>query len=342
MNTATEKDATVRRRTRMVRPYPVHNLEEALAIATAIQESSAGLPYDRILLAEALGTTPTSSGYTMRLNSSSRYGLTEGGYSDSRIALTSRGEAIVVPKEDGERSDALVDAAIEPDIFRRFYQMLEGKRVPDDPYSQNMIQRELGVHADLAAECLRVVKANGLYVGILKEVAGSTYVGLEAVRQQAGTRDRSRPESVSPTAARIFLGHGGNRAALEFLRRLLDGFGISTGFVESWHGAAGPFSPQASQEMKRCSAAILVFAAPGPDESSELNGGAAAERMAYQLGAASVLYGDRIVILRQRGLDLTGEAAGVRSAEYDPERLEEAGLALLQELHRAGVVRVTS
>ena len=75
----------------MVRPYPVHTLEEASIIASAIQERNSGLPFDRVLLAKALGTTPTSSGFTMKLNSSAKYGLTRGGYNDDRIELTPRG-----------------------------------------------------------------------------------------------------------------------------------------------------------------------------------------------------------------------------------------------------------
>ncbi|MCH8109798.1 MAG: hypothetical protein IIB15_06685, partial [Chloroflexi bacterium] len=59
-----------RKRTRMVRPYPTHTLEDALSVAVAVQDSNAGLPFDRVLLAGALGTTPACSGFTMKLNSS--------------------------------------------------------------------------------------------------------------------------------------------------------------------------------------------------------------------------------------------------------------------------------
>ena len=75
-----------RKRTRKVRPYPAYTLEDTLAIATRIQEANAGLAFDRSLLAGALGTTPASSGYTMRLNASSKYGLTQGGYNDGAAA----------------------------------------------------------------------------------------------------------------------------------------------------------------------------------------------------------------------------------------------------------------
>ena len=36
----------------MVRAYPVHTLEETVAIASTIQEINAGLSFDRVLLAQ--------------------------------------------------------------------------------------------------------------------------------------------------------------------------------------------------------------------------------------------------------------------------------------------------
>ena len=86
------------KRTRLVRPYPIHTLEVALSVARAIQESNAGLPFARTDLAGALGTTPSSSGYTIRLNSSAKYGLTRGGYNADLISLTHLGQSIVAPE----------------------------------------------------------------------------------------------------------------------------------------------------------------------------------------------------------------------------------------------------
>ena len=329
----------VRKRTRLVRPYPVHVLEEALAVASAIQESNAGRPFDRILLAKALGTTPASSGFTMRLNSSSRYGLTEGGYSDARISLTARGEAIVASKDPQVRPQALVEAALEPDLFHRFYDTFDGKRIPDEPYVGNTLREELGVHADLSSECLRIVVANGVYVGIVTEVGGSLYVSIQGAPDRTSTTPEPRPQSGTTPATRIFVGHTGNVAALDFLKNLLGGFGIPCGYVEADEVAAASVSPQVSAEMRNCSAAVLVFGMPDGESMSEING-AAAEEMAYQLGAATILYGERIVILRQKGLDMPQQASGVPSVEFEPGRLQDVAFPLLRELYQAGIVNV--
>ena len=352
-----------KKRTRMVRSYPSHTLEQALALASAIQESNAGLPFDRVLLAKALGTTPASSGFTMKLNSSARYGLTQGGYNDDRIALTPRGESIVAPQRSGERRQALLEAALQPDLFRRFYDMLEGKRLPEDEYAKNVLQREMGVHASLTAECLRIIKANGLYVGILGEVGGLLYVslsGAHAPEEQPDVAARPVPtvSSITPghpaetadaqdsnkdsarRGGKIFIGHAGNPDIVDFLKTVMEPFGIPYSVVECDFDANQPIAPEVSQEMWSCNAAILIFATPFDDAWSGRREEKRMEKMLYQLGAASILYGERIVSFIEREFGSTGRVAGVHTLEFQRERPHEVGLELLTELHRMGVIEV--
>ena len=343
------------KRTRIVRPYPVHTLEEAALIAATIQQTNAGLPFDRVLLAKAMGTTPASSSFTMKLNSSAKYGLTQGGYNDDRIALTALGESIVAPKRKGEQNQVLVEAALQPELFRRFYQMLDSKRLPEDTYAQNMLQRELGVHPRLTEECLRLVKANGLHVGILGEVGGSIYVSLSGAH--AGDREadgadeqptngteaedrRAAGADGSLTGSRIFVGHAGNQDVVDYLTTVLEPFGIPYDVVECDYDPSRPVSAEVSERMRNCNAAIFVFAAPTDPDWAGRREEKRVQKMLYQLGAASVLYGDRVVSLRQRDIDLGGQDAAVHTLEFDKERPDEVGLALITELHRMGVIAV--
>ena len=89
--------STRSRRTRLTRPYPTHTLEGALGVPEAIQNVNSGLPFDREHLAGALGTTPSSSAFTMRLNASANYGLTQGGYADKTISRTPLPAASLAP-----------------------------------------------------------------------------------------------------------------------------------------------------------------------------------------------------------------------------------------------------
>ena len=345
-----------RKRTRIVRPYPTHSLEDALAVAVAIQGSNAGLPFDRALLAKALGTTPASSGYTMRLNSSAKYGLTQGGYNDDLISITPRGEAIVAPKGSDELREALIEAATEPNVFERLYRMLDGKRLPEDAYAQNMLHRELGIHTDLTAECLGIIKANGVYVGVLAPADGSLQVGLKSARELAsrggsqagdGLPDRSATDVAqatspdeAPSGGRIFIGNCGNPEPVQLVRDVFDKFQVEYRTTEADDSDGRPVPAGVSEEMRNCTAAVLVFAKDDLAGASSVPN--SPERMLFQLGAASALYGDKVVVLKNVGFELANRTFDVNCVEFDPRKPEEAALGLLVELHRAGVIKVVA
>ena len=347
--------STGRKRTRMVRPYPVHTLEDALTVAVAIQESNSSLPFDRVLLARAMGTTPASSGFTMKLNSSAKYGLTQGAYNDDRISLTPLGEAIVAPKGGDERHRALVETATRPEVFGRFYRMLAGKRLPEDEYAQNVLKRELSVHPDLAAECLGIIKANGEYVHILVGDQGDQSVTLER-RQEPDSAPRGHvsetPSSQLATSSpeprvgdesihggRIFIGHSAGAQAALLVARVLDDFGIPYGTGQAGADDSQPLSADVSEEMRRCTAAVLIFALGDARRQEGRKG--MSPRMLYQLGAASALYRDRILVLAEPGIELDNKLVGVRTVVFDTDTPHESTLALLRGLHWAGVIKVT-
>ena len=305
---------------------------------TAIHEVNAGLPFDRILLARAMGTTPASSGFTMKLNSSAKYGLTRGGYSDATITMTALGEAITAPRNGSEQLRALREAAVQPEVFMRFYQALDRRRIPDDQYAQNMLQRELGVHPSLSSECLAVIKGNGLYAGIVAERDGALFVELTAT----GTFEARSQQDAAPAvpestadAGRIFVAHTGAADVVAYVAEVLDRFGIPYAVSELTDDAPMPIDEGVSREMHGCSAAVLVQG-PGSDDG----GRESSDPMVYQVGAASVLYGDRIVLLKQRRLEDTAGHVNLRTIDYDLGSLDQLGMALLAELHAAGIIGV--
>ena len=330
-----------RRRTRLVRPYPAHTLEEVLRVAHAVWTANAGLPMATEALTKTLGTTIRSSGFIMRLNSSTKYGLTQGAHKDARVSLTPLGAAVVSPKDDEERLRALVDASRRPEIFERFYAMLDGKHLPEDRYAESLLQRELGVHPGLSSECLGILKANGLYTGILRQVEGALRVelrdpyeseheaglGIEAIDPGPGDIE-SPADEVNETGSQIFLGYGEDSEAVEQVRQVLDEFGLP--YSEPRADVDGrPVPAGASEMMRECTAAVLV-----------VGGGREWQDMQYQLGAASVLYGDRLVVVEE-GSEPADATLTLASATFDPDRAEEFGLALLRALREAGILRLT-
>lgn len=345
------------KRRRIVKPYPAYTLEDALDVAQAIQNANAGLPFARALLAGALGTTPKSSAFTQRLNASAAYGLTQGGYNDADISLTPLGEALAAGSHD-RRRHALVEAAMTPPVFGGFYDMLDGKRLPESAYAQNLLQRELGVIDTLADECLSILIANGEYAGIISEQDGVSVVRLADRRPQpaAASPPDAPPAERNPTPTatespaalddaddapdkskgRVFVGRIGESDAAQFVASMLEQFGIPVSNPRFDAAAELPLPPEVAGEMRASDAAVLVFA--------NHNGGGQAvrDKMLCLLGACSVLYDDRVVIFHEAGAAPLPNLNGLSRVSFRPERIAESGLGLLMELHKAGVVSVSA
>lgn len=343
------------KRRRIVKPYPAYTLEDALGVAQAIQNANSGLPFARALLAGALGTTPKSSAFTQRLNASVAYGLTQGGYNDADISLTSIGEALAAGSHD-RRAQALVEAAMTPPIFGRFYDMLDGKRLPESAYAQSLLQRELGVIDSLADECLSILIANGEYAGIISEQDGVLVVRLEGHRPQptdASTSTDAPPLERSPTVlatespaahydtsdaskGRVFVGRIGESDAAQFVASMLEQFGIPVSSPRFGDDAEMPLPSEVAAEMRSSHAAVLVFADHGG------GGQAVRDKMLFMLGACCALYDDRVVIFHEADAAPLPQLNGLSCVSFRSERIAESGLGLLMELHKAGVVSISA
>ena len=329
-----------KKRTRIVRPYPNCTLEDAVAVATAIQEANSGLPFDRVLLADEVGTTPSSSGFTIKLNAAARYGLTQGAYNDDNIALTPRGQSVVAPTTREERRLALIEAALAPEPFERFFRMLAGRQMPsDDTYAQNLLQREVGIDPGLTAECLSILRENGLYTGILEgdvvtlppsSGSGAPPVDLSGPEDMTAVDEAQRP-------SRVFVGHTGAGEPVVLVRDLLDRFEVPY-LVMDIYGASQdrrPVSEEAADEMRSCSAAIMVL--PEGADGTRMMG-----VLLCHVGAASVLYGDRLVLLGgPRGNDLDDLIRGMARVDFDAGNPANTGLGLLQTLSKSGVLKIS-
>lgn len=360
------------KRRRIVKPYPAYTLEDALGVAQAIQNANAGLPFARALLAGALGTTPKSSAFTQRLNASAAYGLTQGGYNDADISLTPLGEALADGNDD-RRTQALVEAAMTPTIFGSFYDMLDGKRLPESAYAQNLLQRELGVTESLTDECLSILITNGEYAGIISEQDGVSVVRLDGRRPQpatasppmepsrwdysmepsrwnhssedlvaardarspAATENRAPDDTSDASKGRVFVGHIGESDAAQFVASMLEQFGIPVSNPRFGDDAELPMPPEVAGEMRSSHAAVLVFADHG-------NGQVVRDKMLFMLGACCALYDDRVVIFHEADAAPLPNLNGLSCVSFRSERITESGLGLLMELHKAGVVSISA
>jgi hypothetical protein len=152
------------------RNFPRDTLEEALAVPQKIMDEMAGKPFKRLLLAEALGTKPSSSNFRYLLSSSYQYGLTDGTEKASEIKLTDLGRDATQSADPSKRVAALRQAAITPDVFGRFYRDYSDKKIPSPEMLGKILVAEYGVPEELANECARLLLENGRFAGIIRDI----------------------------------------------------------------------------------------------------------------------------------------------------------------------------
>ena len=137
------------------------------------------------------------------------------------------------------------------------------------------------------------------------------------------------------TPPKVFVGHFGSPDAAGQVKALLGDFGIDHTVLDVGRRAGAPMSTQVSGAMRECSSAVLV-AGSSDDQAS------AGQVLGFMVGAASVLYGSRVVVA------ISGGSGGselsdlsVRVVKLESKSPGESALGLLKALNDASVVQVT-
>jgi predicted nucleotide-binding protein len=340
------------------RAFPKYTLEQEIAVPTALLRNG-GNPLDGIGMATALGVSPGSSRLREHTRASSAYGLTGGSYK-TLITLNETGRAIVSPTSPEERPTALVTAALTPPLFQRIFDYYKGKKFPERQFFINTVTREFGVDAAQAEACVDVFAANMAFVGLVRDTPGGDWLAGDAVPQGTATSlvadevqaaeaaaaaeqvepapDAAEPpEEVTPkrqaTPNRIFIGHGRNHKPLEQLTKTLDTMGIPYAVAEEEATVGRPISKKVRDTMELCGAAILIFSADR--EYRDKDGEPVwlpSENVSHELGAASIMYDDRIIIFKEESVQLASNFSGIGYITFEKNKLDGKVNDLLREL----------
>ncbi|MDC0035517.1 hypothetical protein OAJ44_04070 [Chloroflexi bacterium] len=200
-----------RRRTRKVRSYPGHTLEEALEIAKAIYRDNVGLPLDRGLLASHLGISHRSSSFTTLLAASEQYGFTKGRYKDDTISLTDLGISISMPKSEEELSKTLLLAAHTPEKFRKLNQLVKDGDLPKSEFLTNLLVRDLGIALEQTEEFIEIYTNNLAYIESARTdgIASKRQIELEVDETELNL-GRDEPVSIQSVKRHQYSQAGGH------------------------------------------------------------------------------------------------------------------------------------
>jgi predicted nucleotide-binding protein len=361
------------------RPHPPLSLPEALEVARAISDHNAGRPYNRVLLAGALGISPSSSTFRERITASYRYGLTEGSYKSETIALTAIGTSASRPRDDNERVAAERDAFRHVPVFGQLLDHFANNKLPPPQFLKNTLERPpFSIEPVWSEEVATIFEENARAVGYLRDMSGSSYLVLDAgtapvadVREEgahveadkADGRSAPPPSAVStvpaveqpgppsvteptperPKPVQVFVAHGKNLKPLEQLRKILNEWQVPLVVAVDEANAGRPISEKVADLMKSCSAGIFIFSA---DEEFTDGSGTKifrpSQNVIYELGAAGLLYGRKIVVFKESGVTFPSDFSDLGWIQFERDALDAKAMDLLRELIALRAVKLVS
>lgn len=106
--------------------------------------------------------------------------------------------------------------------------------------------------------------------------------------------------------------------------------------------AGRPIPQKVADVMHECGAAILLFT---PDEElRDLDGNPVwrpSENVGHELGAASILYDNRIVIFKEQAVTLPTNYSSIGYIEFEKNDLKAKAIELFRELIAFGLVKIS-
>jgi predicted nucleotide-binding protein len=309
--------------------------------------------------------SPGSSAFRDLLSSSIKYGLTSGSFNQKKVSLEGLGKAIVAPKNPEERRQALLEAVLRPESFRRVYDYYKGKKVPEAQFLANTLVRDFSAPKDAVDKFVEVFSDSMEYLGLVKDAPTGKWLAAELPLQDAVAQtesatphdespspfpDVARPKpatSASADLARaqknaIFVGHGKDKVPLDQLNKILTEYRLPFKIAIDEPNKGRPISQKVAETMHECGAAILIFTAD--EEFTDKDGNLVyrpSENVVFELGAASVLYGSRIIVFRDSRVQFPANFRDIGYITFEPNQLAGKTNELFRELIGFGLIKIS-
>lgn len=171
--------------------------------------------------------------------------------------------------------------------------------------------------------------------------------GAAAERQpSAGRKHESiHDRSTSGAPKKVFIAHGKNRVPLEQLKKALDQFKVKYAVAVDEPNRGRPISKKVAELMEaECSSGIFIFTAD-EEFSREVDGETQevwrpSENVVFELGAASILYENRIVIFKEKDVSFPSDFSDLGYIEFEKDQLVAELGALFSELVSLDILEV--
>lgn len=344
---------------------PAHSLEDSLRVPRAIHDNYGGHATKPFDVAAAMDLKPGSSQFKMLSGAAIAYGLTEGGYNASEIAITALGKTILRPLEEGADLAGKREALLKPKVIGDFLRKYNGSPIPKENIAHNVLI-DMGVPKERADSVFGLIIESAQGLGLLRDIKGTRYVNLsppdgfvqkstETLEEsgsgqeeenggfETGSDNQNSVGHQSPSSAtvsqmnnrRVFITHGKNKSFIEPIKKLLK-FGEMEAVVSvEKQSVSKPVPEKVMTDMRSCGAAIIHV-----EDEMKLIDSEAKEHIVLnsnvliEIGAAMGLYGKRFILLVKDGVQLPSNLQGLYEVRYQGDVLDgSATIQLLEAIN---------
>ena len=169
-----EPVASTKTQKRNIKNIPTMAFEDVIVLAEAIWECASGKKVRKITLFDHLGKSPDSGPSRTLISSSSKYGLTSGGYQAEYLELTELGGIASNPDSTPRgAAEAKFKLAIASNkFFGHLYETYKTMKVPTNKVLEDCVV-EFGIESHEAKQCVETFIVNAKYVGLIKTLSGA-------------------------------------------------------------------------------------------------------------------------------------------------------------------------
>jgi hypothetical protein len=329
--------------------FPAVSLQKAAAVSQCLWDNFAGKSAPPHEVAIASGMSPSSSNWRVLSNAAFAYGIVTAGWNAKEMALTDLGRRMVAPLEEGAEFIARLEAAVRPRIFKEFFTRYDTAKFPKDEVAKNVLV-SLGLPKDRSDVGIELLKANGRYAGLIREIKSGLFVSLKPTAPlRVSPEDQSEdiPDAVElgeipprklktasedgeieppkrlPAVGRVFITHGKNKKILEQIKEIVR-YGKHEPIVAVEHETVSkPVPDKVMEDMRSCQAAVIHIAQDGvlADQNGtlvpQING-----NVLIEIGAAMALYGRKFILLVEDGIQLPSNLQGLYECRYTGDSLD--------------------
>jgi hypothetical protein len=257
--------------------------------------------------------------------------------------------------------------------YKAFFEHFVDKKVPGDAAFGEFLRKYASVPSDRVEECIEHILADAETAGLLRNMSGGKWVDMTGVpspglvdkdepedeqgddagslKTPTSDADESKPPVVPPEqeipAARkrpnaIFVGHGKSKKPRDQLVKILTEYGIPHKVAEDEPNKGRPIPTKVKDTMEECGAAILIFSAD--EELFDKDGQSLwrpSENVVHELGAASVMYDNRIVVFREESVHLATNYDSIGYITFEKDDIPAKANDLFRELIAFGILKVS-